>query len=414
MSRKDDILKGCYGEQITTSLVKRWLIDNIRDNMSRTVRVTLNIWSAPGVGKTSLVKSLAEEPVEWQGKTWDGFKIIDIPLAQIEEMGDVLGFPVEEIKMFSPEGQEVWIKATDTLIRSHFDKGFTTDGSQRTRYAPPAWAPTEECPGILLFDDGNRASQRIMKGLMQLVQDYRTISWELPKGWTIIFTGNPDNRMNQVTSMDTAQLTRMKHVTLKPDVKEWVNWAKTQDDLDPRMIYFLLQHPEMMICGERTNPRSLTEFARALKRFKVMDAEECQLCRIEAAASLDEDVVNQLLVFLTRDMEMIISPEKIMTQTDTALREAQKLMTAKEPRLDIIYICNTRLALWLADNAKKRTDEDVKKIQKWLLGSGMPEDMIITFIKMLFQDQQDLAKKILLSSQDLKKFLANILNNRIR
>lgn len=412
MKKNNTMLTGCYGERIYTSEVKRWLVDNIKENMSRTIRVTLNIWSAPGVGKTSLVKSLANEKVQWQNKTWDGFKIIDIPLAQIEEMGDVLGFPVEEIKMISSEGQEVWIKAVDILIRSYLDKGYTTDGTQRTRYAPPAWAPIEECPGILLFDDGNRASQRIMKGLMQLVQDYRTISWELPRGWTIVFTGNPDNRMNQVTSMDTAQLSRMKHVTLQPDVQEWAAWAKQQDDVDPRMIYFLLQHPEMLITGERTNPRSLTEFARALKRFQVMDAEECKLCKIEAAASLDEDVVNQLLVFLTRDMKNIIAPETIMTQNDAAVAAAKKLLAGQEPRLDIIYISNTRLISCLIDKGQNCSDAEIKNVQKWLLETKMPYDMVITFIKTLFNGNQAAAKKILLTDQNLKKHLAEIVNNK--
>ena len=315
--------------------------------------------------------------------------------------------------MISPEGKEVWIKAVDILIRSYLDKGFITDGTQRTRYAPPAWAPTEECPGILLFDDGNRASQRIMKGLMQLVQDYRTISWELPRGWTIVFTGNPDNRMNQVTSMDTAQLSRMKHVTLLPDVQEWSNWAKQQEDVDPRMIYFLQMHPEMMITGERTNPRSLTEFARALKRFQVMDAEECKLCKIEAAASLDEDVVNQLLVFLTRDMKNVIDPETILTQIDTAVAAAKKLLAAKEPRLDIIYFSNTRLISRLIDKGGNCSNADIKNVQKWLLETKMPYDMVITFLQTLFKGNQDASKRILMTDPNLKKYLVRQLKLQV-
>ena len=89
-THQSNIFEGCYGDYILTSEVKRWLLDNLLDNMSRDIRITLNIWSAPGVGKTTLVKSLEKEPVEWRHKKWDGFRIIDIPLAQIEEMGDKL------------------------------------------------------------------------------------------------------------------------------------------------------------------------------------------------------------------------------------------------------------------------------------------------------------------------------------
>ena len=211
-----DALKGCYGSHIHPSQVKEWLVDNIMENMNRNPRITLNIWGAPGCSKTDVVKSLAHTPVEWNGRKYEGFQIIDIPLAMVEEMGDLLGFPVEEIK-FTKDGKTKWIKAVDSLIKRFMEDGWDTDGEQRTIYAPPSWVPKEERPGVLLFDDGNRASQRILKGMMQLVQDYRTISWSIPNGWTIVFTGNPDNRFNQVTSMDTAQLSRMKFVTLEPD-----------------------------------------------------------------------------------------------------------------------------------------------------------------------------------------------------
>ena len=162
----NETLKGCYGSRITPSQVKEWMVENIMSNIERDTRITLNIMGVPGTAKTSLVKSLAKTPVEWNGKKYDGFKVIDIALAMIEEMGDITGFPVEEIK-FTKNGETKWIKAVDSLIKDYMEKGWTTDGEQRTIYAPPSWAPTEECPGVLLLDDANRASQRIMKGIMQ-------------------------------------------------------------------------------------------------------------------------------------------------------------------------------------------------------------------------------------------------------
>ena len=293
-----DAMKGCYGSHIHPSQVKEWLMENIMDNIDRDVRITLNIMSCPGVGKTSIVKDLAHTPIEWRGKKYDGFQVVDIPLAQIEELGDVLGYPVEEIK-FTKDGKTKWIKAVDSLIKTYIEDGWHTDNEQRTIYAPPSWVPREERPGVLLFDDGNRASQRIIKGLMQLVQDYRTISWDIPNGWTIVFTGNPDNRFNQVTSMDTAQLSRMKFVTLEPDAVEWSVWAEN-NGIDKRLISFVLRYPEMMIGSERTNPRSLAEFGRALKRFPVLDGESYKKCLVEAYASLDNSTVE---IYLCTDTE---------------------------------------------------------------------------------------------------------------
>ena len=94
-----EALKGCYGSQVSPSVVKQWLIDNIMDNTNRDVRITLSIMGAPGTSKTELVKSLATTPIEYNGVKYDGFQIVDIPLAQIDEQGDVLGFPEVFIEM---------------------------------------------------------------------------------------------------------------------------------------------------------------------------------------------------------------------------------------------------------------------------------------------------------------------------
>ena len=95
-----EALKGCYGSQVHPSAVKQWLIDNIMDNTERKgPRVTLNVMGAPGTSKTALVKSLATTPIEYNGKKFDGFEIIDIPLAMLEEMGDLIGFPEVFVEM---------------------------------------------------------------------------------------------------------------------------------------------------------------------------------------------------------------------------------------------------------------------------------------------------------------------------
>ena len=97
----NEALKGCYGSRVYPSQVKKWLVNNVLENTNRKKRVTLSVNGIPGCGKTDVVKSLESVPIEWNGKKYEGFQIVDIPLAQIEEMGDVLGYPVEEIKMLN-------------------------------------------------------------------------------------------------------------------------------------------------------------------------------------------------------------------------------------------------------------------------------------------------------------------------
>lgn len=396
----EEILKGCKGSRVRFSEVKEWLLENVMDNMNRTTRITLNIWSAPGVGKTSMVKELEHVPVDWNGKHWDGFNIVDIPLAQIEEMGDVLGFPVEEIKMISSgkSGKTEWIKAVGPLIEKYIQKGYEPSGEQRTQYAPPAWVPKEERPGILLFDDGNRASQRIMKGLMQLVQDYRTISWSIPRGWTIVFTGNPDNRQNQVTAMDTAQLTRMKHITLLPDVDEWSKWASIQPDIDNRIVQWAVNNPELFIPvnAERTNPRSLSEFGRALKRYPdLKDENACRKCMIEGNASLDDTVVNSIVLFLRQNVGDPVEVDTILTDPEKASSLLNRFMNIEHPRLDLVLISNERLLAFLLDPKYHFESHHPENLESWLTDQCMPKDCAFSFITRLLEKSKDRAKRLL-------------------
>ena len=387
-------MRGCYGSQEIPSVVKQWLIDNIMENTYRDNRITLNVMGAAGCSKTSLVKSLSKTPVEYKGVKYDGFEIIDIPLAQLDEASDCIGFPVEEIEMMK-EDKKVWIKAVDSLVSSYIKEGYKNTGKQRTTYAPPAWVPQEEKPGVLLFDDANRAHQRVLKCLMQLIQDYKTISWSIPKGWTIVFTGNPDNRFNQVTSMDTAQLTRMKFITLVPDAVEWSVWAEN-NNIDKRLISFILRYPEMLIGSERTNPRTLAEFGIALKRFQSLEGNNYKKCLIEAHASLDDITVETMMVFFQRSAELVIDPKAILEDYEKNAKDhLEKLMNKNEPRIDIVNVINDRLYAYIVSDNYKFDEKHVENLHGWLLDKNLPKDTAYSFLKRLVSSGNEYARELL-------------------
>ena len=55
----------------------------------------------------------------------------------------------------------------------------------------------DEGPGILLLDDINRADDRILRGCMQLLQNFELTSWKLPPKWQIVATANPEGETIQ-------------------------------------------------------------------------------------------------------------------------------------------------------------------------------------------------------------------------
>ena len=404
--------EGCYGKICKASEIVKFIERLTHDNFERCdkeqPRWTGNIWGHPGVGKTSLVKALKNKPVKFRSDEYKGYEIVDIPLAQIEEMGDILGVPEDFIEMKKGDITKL-VLAKDSVLEDFKNDGwaFAHNGRVVTKTCPPEWVPTEEKPGIIIFDDGNRASIRIQKGLMQLVQDYKTIGWEIPAGWTILFTGNPDNQNYLVTTVDDAIITRQRHITMKPDAREWAVWAVSAG-IDKRGINFILKYPEMMI-GQRTNLRTLTEFFRCLERYKDIESHKDDVYT-DGLAVLDQETLDSFLVFVTRDMKMIIEPEDILNGSQNIFKEIKSLMDGSEPRVDIIGVTCDRLFAHIVQNDYQMKKEHVQNFQKFVTFESIPEDMRHSLMRRIAEANTatDL-KPFLLGNKEILKFVASSL-----
>ncbi|MBO7693464.1 MAG: hypothetical protein J6T10_12610 [Methanobrevibacter sp.] len=86
-------------------------------------------------------------------------------------------------------------------------------------YAAPEWLPEENGEGkegwILALDDYTRANSLFMQATMELIQNGKYISWNLPKNTTIVLSSNPDDGAYAVTSLDPAQRSRFINFPVK-------------------------------------------------------------------------------------------------------------------------------------------------------------------------------------------------------
>lgn len=371
---------GCYGSIVTYQMLNKFLSTNFqlneladKQNMPRFAQC---IWGHSGLGKTSLVKQFKNIPVMWNGKEYAGYDIREVPVAQFEEMGDLHGIPMDAILMRS-EGKEQWIPQREQTILAFKEKGWEIDTNvqPRTIMAPPDWVPLYPGPSILLLDDWNRASVRIIKGIMQLLQNYGMVSWSLPHGCNIVLTGNPDEQDYLVTSIDSAILTRIKHITLEADAKEWAVWA-TEQELDPRGISFILYDPDMLVGNGagRTNPRTLSELFRYTKFVENIEAEKEEVS-IHANSLVDEETVAAFITFCVRDMEDVIEPEEILDGDKSVPKRIEKLMKRKEPRTDILGVICNRLYAKMVQEKTEMTKQKVKAFQEFVTMDTIPEDM---------------------------------------
>ncbi|MDB9858537.1 AAA family ATPase [Flavobacteriaceae bacterium] len=310
------------------------------------------IWGTHGLGKTQIIRDYALE------KKW---KFSYIAPAQFEEMGDLHGMPT----VVDPDENIV--------------------GDEYTVYSPPDWVPKEEGPGILLLDDINRADDRILRGCMQLLQNFELTSWKLPPKWQIVATANPEGGDYSVTPMDGAMLTRMLHATLKFDAKIWAEWAYSAN-VDQRGISFVLTYPEL-VNSERTTPRSLTQFFEQIASIDNLK-DNLQLVEALALSSLDELTVSSFIAFVNDELTQLIDPEEILDTEDfKSISKKIKDISVDDSgakRVDRLSTMCSRLYLKLTSDDYKQGKNHSKNLIEFLLFESIPNDLLMS----LYMDLQ--------------------------
>lgn len=383
---------GCYGPRLSYQDIQNFLnstfkADEWSEKNNPNERFSTAIWGPSGVAKSTCVRGFENMPVVWNGKSYPGYKVVYVPLAQYEEMGDLLGLPARHVCMASTDtqnGQKIEEWVPEQCVEGYKKLGwdFLPQRGIKTLCAPPAWVPQEPGPTILLFDDWNRASLRIIKGVMQLLQTYGTVTWKLPAGSHIVLIGNPDDQDYQVTSIDKAIITRLRNVTMKFDVKEWSVWAQN-NSIDGRGITWALQNFEMMIGKEQTNPRTIAEVFRMTKHIGDLNDKknEAEFRRL-AASLLDEDTVNQMMIYMQKDVGLVAEPEVILEgQTvngKTVASYVDNLMSTKngaERRTDIVGVLCDRLFAYIHQESVEPTPKFVKNFQDFVVLESIPEDI---------------------------------------
>lgn len=313
-----------------SDFVERVVSNALKEGADRT---PICIWGVHGIGKTALVEAIAVR---------NGWRFAYTAPAQFEEMGDLHGLPV-------------------------------IDG-EHTRFAPPDWVPTGDGPGILLLDDFNRADDRILRGLMQLLQRSELISWSLPSDWHIVVTANPEGGDYSVTPLDDAMLTRMLHVSMEFEPKVWARWA-VGAGVDERGISFVLTYPEI-VSGLRTTPRSLTQF---FEQIAPLDDLRANWDYVEALAmsALDDETATAFMSFVNDGLEVLVSADEILDAewTETAARIHALASDGDGIRLDRLNAMTTRLYLAVTNDDFEPTASQGENLVAFLKHDALPNDL---------------------------------------
>ncbi|MEV0292721.1 MoxR family ATPase [Nocardia sp. NPDC050710] len=158
------------------------------------------LWGAPGIGKSSLVRTFAES----------------LGLDCVTLLGTQL--------------------APEDLI------GVPQIVGDRSRFAPPELIARPE-PYCLFLDELNAAAPEVQKSFYSLILDRRIGTYELPAGSVVIGAGNRATDNALARPMASALVNRMVHLHLRADVDDWLKWAAL-NDIHPWIVRYLTQRPD--------------------------------------------------------------------------------------------------------------------------------------------------------------------------
>ena len=252
---------------------------------------SVNIEGHAGLGKTSTVLQVAQR---------NDLHMVKINLAQCEELGDIVGFPVKEYQR--EDGTWITSDHLGVLTGDHLDTNPLT-GSARMGYAIPSWIEgRQDKGGILLLDDWTRADPRFLQAVMELIDRQEYISFKLPKGWTIVLTSNPTNDNYMVQEIDSAMKTRFITIQYGFDAETWATWAEGMN-LDQRCINFVLKHPEI-IAPDKINPRAIVHFFNQISDFKDFK-KQLKFIRLVGDASCGPEVTSLFINFINDELDKL-------------------------------------------------------------------------------------------------------------
>ena len=191
------------------------------------------IWGPPGVGKSTIVKSLAREM---------GVGFVDVRLAQMESI-DIRGLPV-------PDKEAHCVQWLPSSI-------FPRDNSKG---------------GIIFLDELSAAPKDVQVASYELILDRQLGGgdiYKVPGTWVIVAAGNRSCDRAVSTTMSSALANRMLHLEVEANAEDWVAWAVTHD-IYPSVIGFIQFKPKLLLDVEDQNLERGFPTPRAWERVSEM------------------------------------------------------------------------------------------------------------------------------------------------
>lgn len=174
-------------------------------------KIPLFLWGPPGIGKSSIVKQIAQE---------QNIGFIDLRLSLLDPT-DLRGLP------FFKDDKAIW--------------------------APPTFLPDgKEEKGILFLDELNTAAPMVQASAYQLILDRKIGEYNLPDGWAIIAAGNRESDRGVVFRMASPLANRFVHLEMEVDSEVWRSWAISRG-INETIIAFISYRPDALFLFDKNS-----------------------------------------------------------------------------------------------------------------------------------------------------------------
>jgi hypothetical protein len=195
-----------YSDRVTPNA----LFDYLSSLVSHDIKISVMLWGAPGVGKSSVVAQVANAR---------NLEFVDVRLSQLAPT-DLRGLPVPENGV--------------------------------SRWFPPEFLPTSG-QGVLFLDELNMAPPTMQGMAQQLILDRKVGSYVLPDGWFVWAAGNRKEDRASVFDMPAPLANRFLHLEVESDLESFKRYG-LERGLSEQILAFLSFRPNLLHAMDSKHP----------------------------------------------------------------------------------------------------------------------------------------------------------------
>lgn len=346
-----------------------------------------------GIGKTSLIKKLAEK---------NNYYMINID-GNILKEGEIGGLPTVEDYVVHENGKHIVLKRTVYAVHTKLQE------IKRVLKEDP------EKTIILFIDELNRSEHSVQQELMNIILNREINGFIIPKQVKVAAAMNPSSNYNeyrqtdyQVVDMDPAQEDRFVWIDMEIDVKEWLAWGMESSNIHMDIINFISSFPDYLHTPfsqetVKATPRSWERVSDSYEYYlenkeRIPQKIFYNVVKGNVGASIAQEFIN----FLGNSKNPILTPEEIFI-SETLLPEV--IDRIKKDSHSRLYLIARNVFKYIVENEDK--EHKIELFSELL--QYYPKDLRLAVMKELKESYKDsIYEKFLMNDNFIELFFSTV------